>query len=242
MNSIEKNIAEIRTRIDNACIKVHRNPKEVQLLLATKTVEPDRILEAFNSGCTLIGENKIQELKDKHAPLASVPHVTHFIGHLQSNKIKEAIQYADCIQSIDNSALARKLEDRLARENKYISILIQVNTSGEDSKFGCHPDKAVELVKTIAPFEHLKIEGLMTIGLFSDDTEKVRRCFRCLKQLQKDIVDTGIDGVSMDVMSMGMSGDLEIAIEEGSTLVRVGSAVFGKRIYPDSHYWNEQKK
>ncbi len=241
MSSIKQNIEDIQTRIQAACKKAERSPDEVQLLLATKTVEPARILEAFDAGCTLIGENKIQELKDKYEALAAVPHVTHFIGHLQSNKIKEAVRYADCIQSVDNSGLAQKLEERLAHENKHISILIQVNTSAEESKFGCRPEQAVELVKTIAPFEHITIKGLMTIGLFSDDTAKVRSCFRCLKQLQKEIIACGIDGVSTDVLSMGMSGDLEIAIEEGSTLVRVGSAVFGERIYADSHYWNEKK-
>ncbi len=242
MNSIQKNIEQIHSRIRSACEQAHRNPDEVRLLLATKTVEPERILQAFEGGCTLIGENKIQELKDKHAALASVPHTTHFIGHLQSNKIKEAIRYADCIQSVDNEALAQKIEQRLAAENRHISVLIQVNTSSEDSKFGCRPDEAVRLVKAVALLEHIKIDGLMTIGLFSDNTGKVRGCFRCLKQLQTEINGLGIDRVSMDVLSMGMSGDLEIAIEEGSTLVRVGSAVFGERIYPDSHYWNEQNK
>ena len=226
-------------RIKAACKKAGRDPKEVQLLLATKTVEPERILQAFSYGCTLIGENKVQELRDKYEALSAVPHTTHFIGHLQSNKIKEVIQYAQCIQSIDNLNTAQKLEQRLEREGRNIDILVQVNTSAEESKFGCEPEDAENLVKAIAVLPHINIRGFMTIGLFSGEEDKVRACFRCLKQVQKRVTDMKLPNVSTAVLSMGMSGDLEAAIEEGSTMLRIGTAVFGERQYPDTHYWKE---
>ena len=227
-------------RIKAACKKTGRDPKEVQLLLATKTVEPERILQAFSCGCTLIGENKIQELRDKYEALSVVPHTAHFIGHLQSNKIKEVVQYAQCIQSIDNLDTAQKLEQRLAQEGRNLDVLVQVNTSAEKSKFGCVPEDADLLVKAIAALPHITIRGFMTIGLFSGEEEKVRACFRRLKQVQKRVAAMGLPNVSTDILSMGMSGDLEIAIEEGSTMLRVGTAVFGERHYPDSYYWNDK--
>ena len=237
---IQQNIQHIMERIKTACKKAGRDPKEVQLLLATKTVEPERILEAFSYGCTLIGENKVQELRDKYEALSAVPHTTHFIGHLQSNKIKEVIQYAQCIQSIDNLDTAKKLEQRLAQEGRNLDILVQVNTSAEESKFGCVPEEAESLVKAIATLPHVTIRGFMTIGLFSGEEDKVRACFRCLKQVQKRVAALALPNVSTDILSMGMSGDLEIAIEEGSTMLRIGTAVFGERQYPDTYYWNEQ--
>jgi len=179
--SIRHNLALIQQRIDSACTSAGRSPDEVQLLLATKTIEPSRIALAISAGYPLIAENKIQELKDKAQDLATVPHVNHFIGHLQSNKIKELLRYnVSCLQSLDRLSLAQKLQQRLTFENKTLDVMIQVNTSGEKSKFG------------------------------------VRE------------------------LSMGMSGDLETAIEEGATIIRVGTAIFGARPYPDSYYWNER--
>ena len=240
MELIQETILHIMERIKAACKKAGRDPKEVQLLLATKTVEPERILQAFSCGCTLIGENKIQELRDKYEALSVVPHTAHFIGHLQSNKIKEVVQYAQCIQSIDNLDTAQKLEQRLAQEGRNLDVLVQVNTSAEKSKFGCVPEDADLLVKAIAALPHITIRGFMTIGLFSGEEEKVRACFRRLKQVQKRVAALALPNVSTDILSMGMSGDLEIAIEEGSTMLRVGTAVFGERHYPDSYYWNDK--
>lgn len=241
MNDILFNIRHIRQRITDACIKSGRNPSEVRLLMATKTVAPDRIITAFESGETLIGENKLQEIKEKYDALKDYSHEQHFIGHLQTNKIKEIIRYnVDCVQSVDRLELAIKLNDRLKRERRNLDILVQVNTSGEASKFGVSPDKAVELVKQIAALDHLHIKGLMTIGLFSDDPEETRPCFTLLSQLRQQIINLNIAGVEMKELSMGMSGDLETAIEEGATIIRVGTAIFGKRVYPDSYYWNEQ--
>lgn len=236
------NLEIINTLIKNACEKAGRNPDEVKLLLATKTVSAERIKIALESGQTLIAENKVQELKEKDEDLKAIPHENHFIGHLQSNKIKDILKYdVSCIQSLDRLELAEKLHQKLLVGNRTIEVLIQVNTSNEESKFGIDPDKAIELAKKVSEFSTLKIKGLMTIGLFSAETEKVRSCFKILKNLQQKIIQENIPNVEMNELSMGMSGDLETAIEEGSTIVRVGTAVFGARIYPDSYYWDEGK-
>lgn len=239
---ILQNIAVIQGRINNACKESGREPNEVKLLLATKTVPAERIRIALQAGYTLIAENKVQELKEKYEGLKEIPHTNHFIGHLQTNKIKDLLKYdVSCIQSLDRMDLAEKLHQRLQFENKTIEVLIQVNTSFEESKFGVPPDNAIELVRQVARLETLKIKGLMTIGLFSAETVKVRRCFRLLKDIQRQIIALNIPNVEMQELSMGMSGDLETAIAEGATIVRVGTAVFGQRIHPDSYYWNEQK-
>jgi pyridoxal phosphate enzyme (YggS family) len=236
------NLEDILKRIERACVSSNRAPEEVKLLLATKTVSADRIKTTLQAGQKLIAENKVQELKQKYEALKEIPHTNHFIGHLQTNKIKDILKYdVTCIQSLDRLDLAEKLQQRLEYEGKTIEVLIQVNTSEEESKFGVHPDQAIELVKQVAQFDRLKIKGLMTIGLFSAETEKVRRCFRLLKNIQEQIIDMNIPNVDMQELSMGMSGDLETAIEEGATIVRVGTAIFGQRIYPDSYYWNEKK-
>lgn len=242
MNNILNNIEQIKARIEKACVQVGRNPAEVKLLLATKTVDAERIKIALNGGHTLIAENKVQELKEKFDALKEVQHTNHFIGHLQTNKIKEMLKYnVSCIQSLDRLDLAEKLQQRLLADNKTIDVLIQVNTSNEDSKFGINPHAATQLVSQVATYDRIKIKGLMTIGIFSADTHQVRKCFKMLAAIQKQIIALNLAHVEMKEMSMGMSGDLETAIEEGSTIVRVGTAVFGQRIYPDSYYWNETK-
>ena len=242
MNHIIDNIAQIRTRIREAALGVDRNPEEIKLLLATKTVSAENIKIALEAGETLIGENKAQELKSKYNDLLEVSHQKHFIGHLQTNKIKELLRYdVTCIQSIDRLDLAEKLQNRLEFEEKEMDVFIQVNTSNEKSKFGIEPDRAIELTKQVAEFPNIHIKGLMTIGLFSAEEEKVRVCFKMLKDIQQQIAALNLPGVAMDELSMGMSHDLEFAIEEGSTMVRVGTAIFGKRIYADSYYWNENK-
>ncbi|MNG59876.1 hypothetical protein D3C87_820030 [compost metagenome] len=241
MNStISDNIKMILQRIETACQRSGRDPQEVTLLLATKTVTADRIKIALQAGQTLIAENKVQELKEKYEDLKGIPHRNHFIGHLQTNKIKEILKYnVSCVHSVDRLDLAQKLHQRLTAENKTIDILIQVNTSNEESKYGAAPDQVIDLVRQIAPLNSLRIKGLMTIGILSAEAEQVRRCFQLLKQIQQQIIMLDIPNVSMQELSMGMSGDLEIAIAEGATIVRVGTAIFGQRNTPDSYYWNE---
>jgi len=241
MNSqILQNLLKIEQRIRSACEKSNRDPADVKLLLATKTVSAEHIEIALNAGHILIAENKVQELKEKHEKLKNIPHINHFIGHLQTNKIKDLLKYnVTCVQSLDRLNLAEKLHQRLEMEGKVLEVLIQVNTSFENSKFGVSPEGAIELVKQVAQLETLKIKGLMTIGQLSADNEKVRRCFQLLRDIQKNIEAQQIPNVQMTELSMGMSGDLETAIEEGSTIVRVGTSIFGKRATPDGLYWNE---
>jgi len=241
METIVQNLQKIEQRIHSACKISNRKRDQVRLLLATKTVNPERIKKAFDAGYTLIAENKIQELKEKYDDLKDYPHTSHFIGHLQTNKVKEILKYnINCIESVDRLKLAQKLQNRLVYEDKTMDVLIQINTSFEESKFGISPENALDLVREVSKLDRIRIKGLMTIGLFSAETEKVRKCFRLLKEIQDQIIQENISNVEMKELSMGMSGDLEVAIEEGSTIVRVGTAVFGKRPYPDSYYWNEE--
>lgn len=184
----------------------------------------------------------MQELKSKYEFLKTTDAAIHFIGHLQTNKVKEVLKYANCIQSVDRMDLVYALDKQLQALGKSMDILLQVNTSFEESKFGIAPDKAIAFAKEVSGFDTLKIKGLMTIGLFSAEQEKVRICFRLLNNLKDEINAMNLPDTEMDILSMGMSGDLETAIEEGSTMVRVGTAVFGQRKYPDSYYWDESNK
>lgn len=240
-DSILERIQQINARIHAACRASHRSPEEVKLILATKTVPPSRIQVALSAGHAYIAENRVQELKEKYEALRNVPHINHFIGHLQSNKVKDLIRYdVQCLHSLDRWSLAKKLQARLQREDKLMEVLVQINTSGEASKFGLQPQEALTFVRRIADLDRLKIKGLMTIGLFSADELSVRRCFQRLRMLRDQIAALQIPGVSMEELSMGMSGDLEWAIAEGATMVRVGTAIFGPRPFPDSYYWNEK--
>lgn len=241
MNNIKANLEAIKSRIIQASLKAGRNPNEVKLMLATKTVPAEIIIEALGNETTLIGENKIQELKAKHPFLAERNAEFHFIGHLQTNKIKEAVRYAHCIESIDRMDLVEKLDQRLQYDGKSMNIMLQVNTSYEESKFGMSPEKALNFAKEVSKYDTLKVKGLMTIGLFSAEEEKVRKCFRLLKDIRLQIEELGLPNFEVNELSMGMSGDFETAIQEGATIVRVGTAIFGNRIYPDSYYWNENK-
>lgn len=242
MENIKHNLSVIQQKIVACCEKNNRPVESVKLLLATKTVTPENISIAIQAGFPLIAENKVQELKDKFEALKPFQPLNHFIGHLQTNKIKDVLKCnVSCIESVDRLDLAEKLQQRLVFEDKHMDIFVQVNTSDEESKFGVHPNQAIELIKAISELDRLHIKGLMTIGLFSNDEVKVRACYRLLKSLFEEVKSLSIPRVEMNELSMGMSNDFEIAIEEGATIVRVGTAVFGQRIYPDSYYWNENK-
>lgn len=240
-DQIKHNLSVVHQGIDAACLKAGRARDEVRLLMATKTVSAEKIACALACGETLLGENKVQELKEKDEELMPFSCERHFIGHLQTNKIKEVLRYVTCIESVDRVDLAQKLDQRLQFEGRSIDIFVQVNTSYEESKFGLDPSVVLPFVKEISKYDTLNIKGLMTIGLFSAEEEKVRRCFRLLKKIQQELIDENISGIQVNELSMGMSGDMGVAIEEGATIVRVGTAIFGQRIYPDSYYWNESK-
>ncbi len=227
MMSVAENLQGIRERIERAAARSHRNAEDITLIAVTKTVAAERINEAIQAGVEIIGESRIQEAMDKRENIRPVS--WHMIGHLQTNKVKYAVRIFDMIQSVDSIHLAREINKRCASADRKMPVLIEINTSGEESKYGCAPGKAPELVHAISEMKNLQIRGLMTIGLFSDDPDVVRPCFVSLRQLAERITEMKIPGVGMDILSMGMSSDFELAIEEGSTMVRIGSAIFGAR-------------
>jgi len=238
-NIIKHNLKSIQDRMNKACEQSGRELSEVKLLLATKTVSAEKIQLAIDEGYHLLGENKVMEAQEKYEILKNENCQWHIIGHLQTNKIKYALKFADVIQSVDRMKLASKIQNRCEYDQRGINIFIQVNTSYEESKFGIAPEKAIEFIKQVSEFPRLHIKGLMTIGLLSSKDEKVRDCFKLLKEIQLKAQELQLENASFDELSMGMSNDLELAIEEGSTMVRVGTAVFGERPFPDSYYWNE---
>ena len=229
---IRENLGRVNVRIEAACQSAGRATSEVRLLLATKTVDPARVRVAIEAGAGLVAENRVQEVRPKFEALADLEYERHFIGHLQSNKINALVPYVSCIQSLDRLSLARKLQGRLEREGETREVLLQVNTSREDSKFGLDPADLDDFVAEVSRMDALQIRGLMTIGLFTEDLELARPSLRRLRELGDQVRQLNLDGVEMDELSMGMSGDLEVAIEEGATMVRVGSAVFGSRPTP----------
>ena len=235
--SIKENLERVKQKIADTAIRAGKKPEDITLVMATKTVDPERIREALRSGGHIIAENKIQEALEKYEGLKDEDAAWHFIGHLQTNKVKDVLKFADMIHSVDRMSLVEKLDKRLLREGRSMDILIQVNTSYEDSKYGIAPEEAVSLVRETSRYDTLRIHGLMTIGLFTKDEVKIRKCFKLLKEIHDSVIKEGIDGVEMKYLSMGMSGDYHIAIEEGSNMVRIGTAIFGVRDTPDGYYW-----
>lgn len=239
---VEENLTTVRKQMELACQAVGRQKEEVKLLLATKTVPLEKLNIAMEAGEMLFGENKAQELRDKFPLMEQHNQVEwHFIGHLQTNKVKYVVKYVTLIHSVDRLKLGQALHNQLVKENKTMDILVQVNTSRETSKFGISPELALELVEQLSQFETLNIKGLMTIGKLNATNNETRHCFQLLKQLQTQIRAKEIPRVEMDILSMGMSGDFTVAIEEGATIIRVGTKVFGQRYLPDEYYWNENK-
>ncbi|MCO6441592.1 MAG: YggS family pyridoxal phosphate-dependent enzyme [Nitrococcus mobilis] len=228
---------EVRRRIEQACVRAGRAPDEVRLLPVTKTVAAERLREAFAAGLTEFGENKIQEAAAKAERLADLPVTWSIIGHLQTNKAKQIVRFAREFQALDSLRLAEALERRLQSAGRGLDVLVQVNTSDEASKFGLAPDAVADFLRALPAYSALRVRGLMTLAVFDPDTVRVRACFRRLKMLRDRLRDTAPPTVALDELSMGMSGDFEVAVEEGATVVRVGQAIFGARPLPDSHYW-----
>jgi len=224
---IRDGLAAVERRIDAACRRSGRARDEVALLPVTKTVSPAAVRAAVDAGYTTFGENRIQEAVDKADALADCGISWHMIGHLQRNKVKQALTFADCIQSIDRQPLVERLADQLDARGERRRVLVQVNTSGAASQFGVVPDEAPALARAVAKRPSLELRGLMTIGRRVDDPEDARDCFRSLRELRDRLVDELRQ--PLPELSMGMSGDLEVAVDEGATLVRIGSAIFGAR-------------
>lgn len=226
--SIAEQLAEVRHRIAAACARSNRPPQSVRLVAVSKTVAPEVIRLAAAAGQTLFGENYVQELAAK-LDAVTEPVEWHFIGALQSNKVKYIAGKVAMIHSVDRLSLAREIEKQYARLDTSVEILIEVNLGAEASKAGTDADAAIELVREIAVLPHLQVRGLMLIPPYCDDPEDVRGYFRRLRELAETITALKLPGVEMRELSMGMSHDFDVAIEEGATLVRVGSAIFGAR-------------
>lgn len=238
--TIIANLKSVHERIENACKAAGRNVNDVSLLLATKTVPAEKIRIAIEAGETLIGENKVQEFKAKNDELTGLTIERHFIGHLQTNKIKDVLKYVTCVQSLDRLTVAEELDKRLQSEGKSLNVFVQVNTSYEQSKFGIAPEEAVSFIRSIKQYDTLKIQGLMTIGLLDVEREKMRPSLILLRQIRDKILHEGIEGINSLKLSMGMSQDLEMAIAEGANIVRVGTAIFGNR-FLGKEIWNENE-
>jgi len=256
--SIKSNLEKLYTRIGNSCTKARRSLKEILLVAVTKTVSVENIFAGIDAGIKVIGENRVQEALEKYSVIGNEArpapfdkessdnqniqksNITdldkkcgvqwHLVGHLQTNKVKKALEIFTMIQSIDSLHLAQEIERRAIAIQKHIHILIEVNTSQEETKFGVKPSQLIDLVKDILNLSHLKLSGLMTIGpgLAIEDKEKSRPCFRMLYDL-KQKVETEF-GIKLPYLSMGMSSDFEVGIEEGSNMIRVGTAIFGARV------------
>lgn len=232
------NLKQVHDRIEQACKNSGREVSDVQLLLATKTVPAGSIRIAIEAGETLIGENKMQEFRDKDSELKDLNIERHFIGHLQTNKVKDVLKYVSCIQSLDRLSLAEELHKQLQKENRTIDVFIQVNTSFEESKFGLSPSEVIPFIKEIRKYDTLKIKGLMTIGLLDVEKEKMRPSLQLLRKVRDEIYDAEIENLTDLKLSMGMSQDLELAIAEGSNIVRIGTSIFGNR-FLGKEIWNE---
>ena len=227
---IQENIKLVEENIKKACEKVGRDVNEVTLIAVSKTKPYTAIEEALPTGVRDYGENKVQELCDKYEILPK-DIKWHMIGHLQRNKVKYLVGKVFLIHSVDSIRLAEQIEKEYAKADEIANILIEVNMAQEESKFGITSEETEQLVREIAKFPHIRIKGLMTIAPYTNNPESNRVYFRNMKKLSVDIENKNIDNVSMSVLSMGMTGDYQVAVEEGATLVRVGTGIFGERNY-----------
>lgn len=230
MTQIAENIKAVEAKVGAAAQRSGRKREDILLLAVSKTQMVDVIRQAVECGLSSLGENKVQEIMDKYEPMGEGVH-WHLIGHLQTNKVKYIIDKVDMIHSVESLKLAEEIEKRAAAKGLVMDILVEVNMAHEESKFGIMPEKTEEFIRELAKKEHLRVRGLMTVAPFVENSEENREYFRQMRQIQVDINAKKIDNVVMDVLSMGMTGDYEVAIEEGATIVRVGTGIFGERDY-----------
>ena len=229
MSSVAENIRRVRDVIEDTAVKAGRNPSEVRLMAVTKTVEDDRILEAIEAGVDIIGENYVQEGKRKVERLGKRGVEWYLIGYLQSNKAKYAVRIFDMIHSVDRSSLAQEIDRRAGMAGSVAKVLVEVNLSGEATKGGVKKDEALALIREMAKLENLSVRGLMTMPPWFDAPEQARPYFAALRELRDRVVAEKIGNVLMEELSMGMTGDYRVAVEEGATIVRVGRGIFGER-------------
>jgi len=227
---IKRNLEIIREKIEKAAAKSGRKFEDIMLVAVSKTVEPEKIIKAIDEEITELGENRVQELTQKY-DIINRDCNWHLIGHLQTNKVKYIVDKVKLIHSVDRYSLAAEINDRASKIGKKVDILVQVNISGEQSKFGVSEKEALSLIRQIAELENLRVRGLMTIAPYTSNPETVRYVFAGLRKLSIDIEKENINNINMEYLSMGMSNDFEVAIEEGSNIVRIGTALFGERKY-----------
>ena len=227
---LAENLREVQAKVEAACKRANRNVDEVTLIAVSKTKPISMLEEIYNEGIRDFGENKVQELTDKYENMEKDIR-WHMIGHLQRNKVKYIVDKVKLIHSVDSIRLAEAIEQEAAKKNVIVDILIEVNVAEEESKFGLKVEEVIAMVEEISTFSHLRIKGLMTIAPFVEDPEENRSVFARLRKLSVDINEKNIDNVSVEILSMGMTNDYEVAIEEGATMVRVGTGIFGERDY-----------
>lgn len=230
-------LADVRQRVNSACQRVERRADDIRLLPVSKTVLPERLRPAIAAGCIEFGENRVQEAMEKAFALRGLGLRWSIIGHLQSNKAKQVARFAHELQSLDSLKLARLLERHLQSQGRALDVFVQVDSTEEGARYGLPPDSVPAFVAALAPFETLRLRGLMTLALFSSEEVRVRACFRRMRVLHERLRQEVRDPERCAELSMGMSGDFQTAIEEGATVIRVGQALFGPRPLPDSHYW-----
>jgi len=226
---VKDRLEHIQNRIWKAAAACGRSGNDIQLVAVSKTKPAEKVIEAFDAGLTVFGENYVQEAREKFNALYAYPISWHFIGHLQRNKAKYAVKMFDLIHTVDSEKLAREVDKQAAKVDKNQKVLVQVNIAQEATKSGISADETLRLIQAMLPLQHLSIQGLMTMPPFFNEPEKARPYFRALRQLRDEIQAANIPGVSMKTLSMGMTGDFEVAIQEGATLVRIGTAIFGER-------------
>ena len=227
MSTIQDNLVRVYDRVSKAAERAGREASSIHLIAVSKTKPLAMIEEALRAGVTDFGENRVQEALEKVRPEDGA--TWHMIGPLQRNKAKSAVRIFDVIHSVDRLSLGRELDRRLQAAGRIMPVLIQVNTSSEETKAGVEPDRALELAEQLSVLSGLSVRGLMTIPAFSPDPEDARPAFRLLRDTRDGIASAGVAGIGMDVLSMGMSHDFEVAIEEGADMIRVGTAIFGAR-------------
>lgn len=227
---VAENLAQVQKNINESCSKINRDPNEVTLIAVSKTKPVEMLKEAYDAGARVFGENKVQEIVDKYDQMPSDVK-WHMIGHLQRNKVKYIVDKVAMIHSVDSLRLAETIEKEAAKKAVIVPILIEVNVAQEESKFGLKPEEVLPLIEQIADFSHIRIKGLMTIAPYVDNAEENREIFRELKKLSVDIAAKNINNVTMSVLSMGMTGDYMVSVQEGATMVRVGTGIFGARNY-----------
>ena len=225
-----ENLKKVEDNVDAACGKAGRSRDEVTLIAVSRTKPVEMLSTIYNQGIRDFGENKVQEMCDKMEQLPSDIR-WHMIGHLQTNKVKYIVGHTTLIHSVDSLHLAKEIEKQAEKKDVTVDILVEVNIAEEESKFGIHKEETYELVRQIAALPHVHICGLMTIAPYVENPEDNRMYFRGIRQLSVDIAEQNIDNVDMDILSMGMTGDYMVAIEEGATMVRVGTGIFGERNY-----------